>query len=133
MADKTEYYKKIIQAWITKMNANGFKFALRKTKSGTGFELEYYRNNGNTNICLIADYTTSADQLFDRLHKLELLIHKLDAQPKPPIRSVGLGYYVNYYGGPHLITQSTDLPNNKRYFTYIDDNGKFKTVACNSN
>lgn len=133
MADETEYYNKILDAWIAKMKANGFKFALRKTKSGTGFELEYYRNDGNTNICLIADYATPVDQLFDRLHKLELLIHKLAVKPKSPIRSVGLGYYVNYYGGPHLITQSTDLPNNKRYFTYIDDNGKFKTVVCNSN
>lgn len=133
MSDKNEYYMKILQAWIAKMKDNGFKFVLRKTKSGTGFELEYYRNNGNTNICLIADYTTPADQLFDRLHKLELLIRKLNTKLKPPIRSVGLGYYVDYYGGPHLITQSTDLPNNKRYFTYIDDNGKFKTVICNTN
>lgn len=131
MATETEYYTKILKAWVAKMKDNGFKFALRKTKSGTGFELEYYRNDGNTNICLIADYATPVDQLFDRLHKLELLIHKLDAKSKPPIRSVGLGYYVNYYGGPHLIIQSTDLPNDKRYFTYID-NGEFKTVIADA-
>lgn len=128
MPDKNKYYTKILQAWIAKMRDNDFKFKLRKTKLGTGFELEYYKNDGNTNICLIADYATPIDQLFDRLHKLELLIRKLDAKPKSPIRSVGLGYFTNYYGGPHLITQSADLPNNKRYFTYID-NGKIKTVV----
>lgn len=130
MSDKNKYYMKILDAWIAKMKDRGFNFKLRKTKSGTGFELEYYRNDGNTNICLIADYTTPVDQLFDRLHKLELLIRKLDTKPKSSILSVGLGYFTNYYGGPHLITRSTDLPNNKRYFTYID-NGKFKTIVGN--
>lgn len=130
MSDKNKYYMKILDAWIAKMKDRGFNFKRRKTKSGTGFELEYYRNDGNTNICLIADYTTPVDQLFDRLHKLELLIRKLDTKPKSPILSVGLGYFTNYYGGPHLITRSTDLPNNKRYFTYID-NGKFKTIVGN--
>lgn len=130
MLDKNEYYTKILQAWVTKMKDRGFSFKLRKTTQGTGFELEYYRNDGNTNICLIADYTTSADQLFDRLHKLELLVRKLAVKPKSPIRSVGLGYFTDYYSGPHLIIQSTELPNDKRYFTYID-NGEFKTVVGN--
>lgn len=131
MATETEYYTKILQAWITKMKNSSFNFKLRKATPGTGFELEYYRNDGNTNICLIADYTTPADQLFDRLHKLELLIHELAVKPKSPIRSVALGYFPNHYNGPHLIKQSTDLPNNKRYVTYID-NGQFKTVVINA-
>lgn len=130
MATETEYYTKILQAWITKMKNSSFNFKLRKATPGTGFELEYYRNDGNTNICLIADYTTPADQLFDRLHKLELLVRKLAVKPKLPILSIGLGYFTDYYSGPHLIIQSTDLPNDKRYFTYID-NGKFKTIVAN--
>ena len=131
MSDKNEYYTKILQAWVVKMKDRGFNFKLQKATSRTSFELEYYRNDGNTNICLIADYTTSADQLFDRLHKLELLVRKLAAKPKPPICPVGLGYFTDYYSGPHLIIQSTDLPNDKRYVTYID-NGQFKTVVINA-
>ena len=114
------------------MKNSSFNFKLRKATPRTGFELEYYRNDGNTNICLIADYTTSTAQLFDRLHKLELLVRKLAVKPKLPILSIGLGYFTDYYSGPHLIIQSTDLPNDKRYFTYID-NGKFKTVVGDTN
>lgn len=131
MADKIEYYNKILEAWITKMKDKGFKFTINKARGGNGIELEYHRSDGNTNICVIADHKTSTDQLFDRLHKLELLIHELAVKPKLPIRSIALGYFPSYYNGPHLIKQSTDLPNNKRYVTYID-NGQFKTVEINA-
>ena len=127
MADKTEYYNKILDAWIAKMKDKGFKFTINKARGGNDIELEYHRSDGNTNICVIADHKTSTDQLFDRLHKLELLIYELAVKPKLPIRSIALGYFPSYYNGPHLIKQSTDLPNNKRYVTYIG-NGQFKTV-----
>ena len=127
----TEYYNKILGAWIAKMNDNGFKFTINRASSYNDIELEYHRSDGNTNICVIANTKTSTDQLFDRLHKLELLIHELAVKPKSPIRSVVLGYFPTHYNGPHLIKQSTDLPNNKRYVTYID-NGQFKTVVINA-
>lgn len=131
MTDKTEYYNKILDAWMAKMRDKGFKFTINKASSNNGIELEYHRSDGNTNICVIADYKTRTEQLFDRLHKLELLIHELTVKPKPPIRSVVLGYFPSHYDGPHLIKYSTDLPNNKRYVTYID-NGQFKTVEINT-
>lgn len=131
MSTETAYYNKILDAWIAKMKDKGFKFTTEESSENNGIELEYHRSDGNTNICVIADHKTSTDQLFDRLHKLELLIHELAVKPKLPIRSIALGYFPSYYNGPHLIKQSTDLPNNKRYVTYID-NGKFKTVEINA-
>ena len=131
MTNKTEYYTKIFDAWIAKMNDRGFKFTINKAPSDNIVELEYHRSDDNTNICVIANNKTPTDQLFDRLHKLELLIYELAAKPKSPIRSVALAYFPTHYNGPHLIKQSTDLPNNKRYVTYID-NGQFKTVEINA-
>lgn len=127
----TKYYNKILDAWIAKMNDNGFKFTINMASSDNDIELEYHRSDSNTNICVIANTKTSIDQLFDGLHKLELLMHELAVKPKSPIRSVALGYFPTHYNGPHLIKQSTDLPNNKRYVTYID-NGQFKTVVINA-
>lgn len=72
MLDKNEYYTKILRAWIAKMKDRGFNFKLRKATPRTGFELEYYRNNGNTNICLIADNETPVDQFYYIIYKLHI-------------------------------------------------------------
>ena len=137
MADETEYYNKILDAWIAKMKDKGFKFTIEESWAGNGIELYYHRSNGDTNTCLIVEYKNeffTVDKLFDRLHKLELIIPKLIEEPKPPIRSIGLSYYLySYYDGPYLIKRSTDLPNpnKERYYTYIE-NGKFKTVISDA-
>lgn len=135
MSVKNEYYIKILQAWIAKMKDNGFKFTIQKAFGNHGIDLEYHRADGNTNMVMVVSYydeTFTIDKLFDCLHKLELIIPKLIEEPKAPIRSIDLSYYpYSYYDSPYLIKTSSDLPNDKRYFTYID-NGKFKTIVGNA-
>lgn len=93
-------------------------------------------------MCLIVDYDNQSfniGSLYDRLHKLELLLPKLgnlnkatQRKTKTKIRSANLSYLLySYYNGPYLIETSASLPNNKRYITYID-NDKFKTVVVDA-
>lgn len=137
MTNETAYYNKILDAWIAKMKDKGFKFTTQESWADNGIELYYHRSNGDTNTCLIVEYNNeffTVDKLFDRLHKLELIIPKLIEEPKAPILSIGLSYYLySYYDGPYLIKRSTDLPNpnKERYYTYIE-NGQFKTVISDA-
>ena len=142
MTDKTEYYTKIIDAWIIKMKGNGFNFKARKSLQYNGIELICTQKPVIFDMCLIADYNNpkfDINSLYDCLHKLELLLPKLgnlnklyQRTNKTKIRSIGLSYFLySYYDGPYLIEESTNLPNDKRYYTYIENN-KFKTVIGNA-
>ena len=138
MSVKNEYYMKILDAWITKMKAKGFKFKARTSIQYNGIELICTQKPLISDMCLIVDYDNQSfniDSLYDSLHKLELLLPKLhnlnkvnQRKTKTKIRSASLSYLLySYYNGPYLIETSANLPNNKRYFTYID-NSKFKTI-----
>lgn len=142
MATETEYYTKILQAWITKMKNCGFSFKVRESLQYNGIELICTQKPLTPDMCLIVDYDNpefNVDSLYDRLHKLELLLPKLgnlnklnQRKTKTQICSTALSYFIyNYYTGPYLIGTSSDLPHDKRYFTYIE-NGKFKTVIGNA-
>ena len=71
MATETEYYNKILDAWMAKMKDKGFKFTTQESWAGNGIELYYHRSNGDTNTCLIVEYNNeffTVDKLFDRLN-----------------------------------------------------------------
>lgn len=142
MPVKNEYYIKILQAWVAKMKDRDFKFKIRKSIQYNGIELICTQKHLISDMCLIVDYDNQSfniDSLYDRLHKLELLLPKLgnlnkatQRKTKTKIRSANLSYLLySYYNGPYLIETSASLPNNKRYITYID-NAKFKTVVVDA-
>lgn len=143
MTDKNEYYIKIIGAWIIKMKDYGFKFGTRKSIQNNGIELIYFLSDNNPFSCLIADYDNpnfNINNLYDRLHKLELLIPRLNEvynninkEDNVIIFShyhiINLSYLLYTYSeGPYLIETYGKSSKVKNYFTYIDDNGQFKTT-----
>lgn len=143
MADKTEYYNKILDAWIAKMKDNGFKFGTRKPIQNDGIELIYFLSDNNPFNCLIVDYDNpnfNINNLYDRLHKLELLIPRLNVAynniKKEDNASIFSHYHIinlsyllyTYSEGPYLIETYGKSSKVKNYFTYIDDNGQFKTT-----
>jgi hypothetical protein len=151
MATETEYYKKILQAWITKMKGNGFTFETCDSQEHNGIELTYVLADNKTFDCLIANYDNTnfnADKLHDRLHKLELLIPKLNEIYNNNIKHkenviifshyhiIHLSYFLYShfpfpgFDGPYLIETKGKPSDIKVYYTYID-NGEFKTVVGN--
>ena len=154
MADKSEYYNKILDAWIAKMKDNGFKFGTRKPIQNDGIELIYFLSDNNPFNCLIVDYDNpnfninnlydnpnfNINNLYDRLHKLELLIPRLNEAynniKKEGNVSIFSHYHIinlsyllyTYSEGPYLIETYVKSSKVKNYFTYIDDNGQFKTT-----
>ena len=143
MTDKNEYYIKIINAWIIKMKDRGFKFETRKSIQNDGIELVYFQSDNNTFNCLIADYDNpkfNINNLYDHLHKLELLIPKLneiynnikkesDTLIFSHYHIINLSYllYISF-SGPYLIETYGKPSSVKNYYTYIDDCGQFKTT-----
>ena len=147
MATETEYYNKILDAWIAKMKDKGFKFTTEESSKNNGIELVYSQSKNKTFDCLIVDYDSSnfnVTNLHDRLHKLELLIPRLNEIYNDNIKQKGNEYVINFsyyhiinlsyfiyedFNGPYLIETKGKLSNIKDYFTYVDDNGKLKTTT----
>ena len=149
MADETEYYNKILDAWIAKMKDKGFKFTIEQSSEYNGIELVYSQSDNKMFDCLIVDYNSSnfnVTNLYDRLHKLELLIPRLDEIYNNNIKQKNKNEYVinfSYYhilnlsyfiyadfNGPYIIETKGEPSNIKDYFTYIDGDDKLKTTTA---
>lgn len=146
MTNETKYYNKILDAWIAKMKDKGFKFTIEESLENNGIELVYSQSENKTFDCLIVDYDSSnfnVTNLHDRLHKLELLIPRLDEIYNNNIKQKGNEYVINFsylhiinlsyllytnFNGPYLIETKGEISDVKNYYTYIDDNGKLKTT-----
>ena len=147
MANETTYYTKILDAWMSKMKNKGFEFTTEESLENNGIELVYLQSDNKEFDCLIVDYDSSnfnVTNLYDRLHKLELLIPKLNKiYNDNNIKQKGNEYVINFsyyhiinlsyllytgFSGPYLIETKGEPLNVKNYYTYVDDNGKLKTT-----